>query len=203
MPSSVSHTGSYAIERSFGAQRAVLALEANGDRLQRGAGFQRRLEQRSVKLQQRRAVGRRAFGKDGEHIALAQRGAHQGIDSSGVVRARAANEKRPAARAEPTHQRPAPHFRLCDEAHRQDRVDREDIEPRNVIRYEKKGPRVARRAVDLQPHSEHSEQARRPAPDFVLAALRTLKWEKACGDEQPARKMEREPGDAGVHRLTQ
>ena len=94
-----------------------------------------RLQQRALERQQRRAVARRCLRERPRRCRRrVQRLRDLLVDAMRVVPARALDEQRADAGDEPSEHRPARDLRLGDEAHRTDRVQREDVEPRHVIR---------------------------------------------------------------------
>jgi hypothetical protein len=101
--------------------------------LYRAAGFDCGLQQRSVKAEKLRAIGRRAFGKDRYILAGVKQRIDLGVDDFRVLPATASQEDRIGPCRQPADQRPVAYLRLGDEGHRTRGIDGEDIEPRNVI----------------------------------------------------------------------
>jgi len=117
-------------------RQAALAVEfpvGNPDRQHWPARGQRRLDQGGVKMQQMRAIGRRAFGKYGHIFPLSQNFSDLLVDDPGMPAAAPAQEDRVVFRRQPADQRPVPHLFLGNEGRRQYRIDDIDVDPRNMV----------------------------------------------------------------------
>jgi len=109
---------------------------AQRDRQHRGPGVDRRLQQRGMEVLHRSAVGRRALRAD-RHEAPARERRHDAlVCGARVTPAAALDEERADPRHQPADERPALDVGFRHEERRRHRVDREDVEPRDVVRHE-------------------------------------------------------------------
>ena len=98
------------------ADRPLAVVIGNRQRQDRSPGFNGRLQQGGMKAEQLRAVGGRAFGKEGDIPAGVQQRVDFGVDDARMTAAAAAKINRIVALGEPTDERPLADLRLGDEA---------------------------------------------------------------------------------------
>ena len=111
------------------------------------------------------------------------------IDAARVALALALDEQRAGAADQPADHRPARELRLGDEAHRLHRIERDDVEPRDMIGDDQNvAARVRERSGQPCVDAEHAQQTTRPAPDHHAALRRRQK-----------RQDERRRGNAFEH----
>jgi len=152
---------------------ALFILIADGDREHRCRRVEGRLEQRGVEMSDRAAVGGGAFGEDGKAFAAAQ-GLHQmNIEACRIARLAAFEEQRLRPRTEPADERPAPHFRFGDEAHRHDGIQHEYVQPGDVIGDEEPVAQAVQGIVVGEQHADikNGQQPGRPVLQDAAAEI--------------------------------
>ena len=114
------------------------------------------------------------LGKHGHDVAAEERSRSFVIDAARITFARALDEQCPHSAQQPADQWQPSQFGLGNEAHRMDRVQDEDIQPRHVIRH-KQHVAVGGKESAVQPgtHIEHPEQPTRPDADQRPLSSRT------------------------------
>ena len=196
----VSHNVQCPSYDELGAARAIAFPVAHRNRDDRSLLRDGGLQQRAVKFQQPAAIGGRAFREYRDELAALEGRAYLAVDARRVVPARAADVQRAGTRGQPAGERPARDFGLGDETRRHHRVDRKDIDPRDVIRHQHRTSRMSAvrggGARDVQLDREYREQLTRPAayvrPPLVVVDVR----KNDARDQHAADEMQDEPRDA-------
>jgi len=86
-----------------------------------------------MKMEQMGAVGRRSLGKNSDVIAVGQDVGYLLVDDAGVSAATATQEHGFATRRQQADQRPVTNLFLRNKGRRQNRIDDEDIDPRDMV----------------------------------------------------------------------
>ena len=174
---------------------AVRSFVAKCNGLYRATGFHGRLQQGCMEAEQGRAVGRRAFRKQGDILAGVEQGVDLGIDDLRVAAAAPPQENRVGFRRKPANQRPVAYLRFRDEGHGACRVKYKDVEPRDVVgdneaaRFD-----AAQRRIKLD--SEDVEHLARPALLQPQAPAVPNEGKYGGNRQRPPQKVKSETGAA-------
>ncbi len=170
-------------ERGGIAELASLGV-TQADRPDRAADLERRCQQVRMERQQPVAPRRRALGKYADALPVPQMALHGLVDRRDGAPLAPLDEERAGVRDHAADNGPAHDLRLRHEATRHRGVDREDVDPGDVIR-EQQAPLAAGRhacadefvaerlAADAQAHAAQAQHpARPPVIDAIARGLR-------------------------------
>ncbi len=150
-------------------------------RLHRRVGGDRGLDQAGMKWQHRAAVARCSLRKYREDVSVLQGLRHSVHHPHGVAPRLTLHVQGASARHDGPEQRPVCDVGLRHETASAYRVQREDVDPGDVIGHQQHGPDRRRRTDDLQVNVEPLQHLARPPPDSPL----TL-WLREPGKQEPA-----------------
>lgn len=171
-----------------------LVDEAQRCRLHGHVGRDGGLQEVGMEGQQHAAIARRAFGEDGDAVAVAQRLGHVVNHAQRVATLLALDVERAGAGGQRTDQGPVLHRRFRDEAHVPRRMQRDDVEPGDVVGDQQHRPARGtggRRALHDEFDTEHFQHAPRPALD-LRGAVRVVEHLELGANDPPATQCVRD-----------
>jgi len=157
-----------------------------------------------MKGQQPVAVAGRAFGKDGDHVAIAQGFRHVMHHAHRIPPSFALDVERAGTRRQGADHRPVADHRLGDESHMPRRMDREDVQPRQVIAHQQQRTMGRGGAKHRQADPHQVEHALGPLLHTLLT-LRGRQARETGSNGPPARcdmrhgAQQPEAGGEGLH----
>ena len=142
-----------------------------------------------------RAVGGGAFGEEGDVPLGVEQRVDLRVDHPGVAAAAAQQEDRVGLRRQPADHRPLPDFGLGDEGERVRGVEREDVEPGDVVGDEQ-AARNSSRQLRVEANAEDGEQLPRPAPLERQPSADVDQWVDEADRRHPRKEVQREAQQA-------